>query len=111
MAAMFVAALAVPHAFDTDAVLFGLAYFAVRPMHIVLFAEATPHVDVRQAAFRLATDRDPRAWRSSSSRASSTARPRSRAGSSRSRSTTSGPYVFGVRGFSVSADHFAERYG
>ena len=54
MAAMFVAALAVPHAFDSDAVLFGLAYFAVRAMHIVLFAEATPHVDVRQAAFRLA---------------------------------------------------------
>ena len=51
MAAMFVAALAVPHAFDTDAVLFGLAYFAVRLIHIVLFAEATPHLDVRQATF------------------------------------------------------------
>jgi low temperature requirement protein LtrA len=110
MAAMFVAALAVPHAFDTDAVLFGLAYFAVRLMHIVLFAEATPHVDVRQAAFRLAR----------------TAIPGPAllvvAGFVDGKAQIalwvlalaidySGPYVFGVRGFSVSADHFAERYG
>jgi low temperature requirement protein LtrA len=81
MAAMFVAALAVPHAFDTDAVLFGLAYFAVRAMHIVLFAEATPHVDVRQAAFRLA------------------------------RTAIPGPALLIVAGFVVSAEHFAERYG
>ena len=54
MTALFVAALAVPGAFGDDGVLFGVAYLAVRVMHIVLFAEATPHVDVRQAAFRLA---------------------------------------------------------
>jgi low temperature requirement protein LtrA len=110
MAAMFVAALAVPHAFGEDAVLFGLAYFAVRLMHIVLFAEATPHVDVRQAAFRLARTAIPGpallvvagfmdGW---------------------AQIVTwllalgidySGPYVFGVRGFVVSAEHFAERYG
>jgi low temperature requirement protein LtrA len=110
MAAMFVAALAVPHAFDSDAVLFGLAYFAVRLMHIVLFAEATPHVDVRQATFRLAR----------------TAIPGPAllivAGFLDGRAQIAlwvvalvidygGPYVFGVRGFSVSAGHFAERYG
>jgi low temperature requirement protein LtrA len=110
MAAMFVAALAVPHAFDSDAVLFGLAYFAVRFMHIVLFAEATPHVDVRQATFRLAR----------------TAIPGPAllvvAGFLDGPAQIAlwvvalvidygGPYVFGVRGFSVSADHFAERYG
>jgi low temperature requirement protein LtrA len=110
MAAMFVAALAVPHAFDSDAVLFGLAYFAVRLMHIVLFAEATPHVDVRQATFRLAR----------------TAIPGPALlvvagfldGSAQIALWVvalvidyGGPYVFGVRGFSVSADHFAERYG
>ncbi len=110
MAALFVAALAVPHAFDSDAVLFGLAYFAVRVMHIVLFAEATPHVDVRQAAFRLARTAIPgpallivagfldggaqiALWILALA------------------IDYSGPYVFGVRGFSVSADHFAERYG
>jgi low temperature requirement protein LtrA len=110
MAAMFVAALAVPHAFDSDAVLFGLAYFAVRLMHIVLFAEATPHLDVRQATFRLARTAIPGPaliivagffdgsteivlWLVALT------------------VDYAGPYVFGVRGFSVSAEHFAERYG
>ncbi len=43
MGAMFVAALAVPNAFGNDAVLFGLAFFMVRVLHIVLFAEAHHH--------------------------------------------------------------------
>ena len=109
MAAMFVAALAVPHAFDNDAVLFGLAYFAVRVMHIVLFAEATPHVDVRQASFRLARTAIPGpallvvagfldGWAQITLWLVALA------------IDYSGPYIFGVRGFSVSADHFAERY-
>ena len=109
MAAMFVAALAVPHAFDTDAVLFGLAYFAVRVLHIVLFAEATPHLDVRQASFRLARTAIPgpallivagfldgwveiAVWLAALT------------------IDYSGPYIFGVRGFVISAGHFAERY-
>jgi low temperature requirement protein LtrA len=109
MAAMFVAALAVPHAFDSDAVLFGLAYFAVRAMHIVLFAEATPHVDVRQATFRLARTAIPGpallivagfldGW------------PQIAVWLAALTIDYSGPYIFGVRGFSISADHFAERY-
>jgi low temperature requirement protein LtrA len=40
MAAMLLVALAVPEAFDADAVLFGLAYFAVRVLHVVLYAIA-----------------------------------------------------------------------
>jgi len=110
MGAMFVAALAVPQAFGNDAVLFGLAYFLVRVLHIVLFAEATPHVDVRQAAHRLARTAIPgpalivvagfvdggaqiACWLLALA------------------IDYSGPYIFGVRGFSVSAEHFAERYG
>ena len=110
MAALFVAALAVPGAFGDDGVLFGVAYFAVRVMHIVLFAEATPHVDVRQAAFRLGRTAIPAPallviagfldggaqialWLLALA------------------IDYAGPYVFGVRGFSVSAGHFAERYG
>jgi low temperature requirement protein LtrA len=110
MAALFVAGLAVPGAFGDDGVLFGVAYFAVRLMHIVLFAEATPHVDVRQAAFRLARTAIPgpalivvagfldgaaqiALWVVALA------------------IDYAGPYVFGVRGFSVSAGHFAERYG
>jgi low temperature requirement protein LtrA len=110
MAAMFVAALAVPQAFGADAVLFGLAYFAVRILHIVLFAEATPHVDVRQAAFRLARTAVPGpallvvagfldGWAQVACWLLALT------------IDYSGPYVFGVRGFVVSAEHFAERYG
>ncbi|MGH3027253.1 MAG: low temperature requirement protein A, partial [Gaiellaceae bacterium] len=109
MGAMFVSALAVPNAFGNDAVLFGLAYFTVRVLHIVLFAEATPHVDVRQASYRLARTAIPgpalivvagfldgnaqiACWLVALT------------------IDYAGPYVFGVRGFSVSAEHFAERY-
>ena len=110
MAAMFVAALAVPHAFDSDAVLFGLSYFAVRALHIVLFAEASPHVGVREAAFRLARTAIPGpallivagfadGWAEIALWLTALA------------IDYLGPYVFGVRGFVVSAEHFAERYG
>src|SRR3954470_5667755 len=40
MVALLVASLAVPHAFDDDAVIFGAAYLFVRAMHIVLYAIA-----------------------------------------------------------------------
>ena len=110
MGAMFVAALAVPHAFGDDGVLFGVAYLVVRLLHIVLFSEATPNVDVHEAAIRLARTAVPgpallvvagfldggaqiAAWIAALT------------------VDYLGPYVFGVRGFSVSAEHFAERYG
>ena len=38
MAAMLVAALAVPGAFGEDSVVFGFAYFAVRAIHILVYA-------------------------------------------------------------------------
>jgi low temperature requirement protein LtrA len=38
MAAMLLAALAVPHAFGDDGILFGAAYFLVRVLHIALYA-------------------------------------------------------------------------
>jgi low temperature requirement protein LtrA len=40
MGAMLVVSLAVPEAFDSDGVAFGTAYFAVRALHIVLYAIA-----------------------------------------------------------------------
>jgi low temperature requirement protein LtrA len=40
MAAMLVVALSVPEAFDANAALFGLAYFAVRLLHLALYALA-----------------------------------------------------------------------
>ena len=41
MGAMLVVALAVPHAFDVDGVVFGIAYFSVRALHLVLYAIAS----------------------------------------------------------------------
>jgi low temperature requirement protein LtrA len=40
MAAMLVVSLAVPNAFGTDGVTFGVAYFVVRALHLVLYAIA-----------------------------------------------------------------------
>ncbi|MFC6765568.1 low temperature requirement protein A [Natrinema soli] len=42
MAAMLIVGLAVPRAFGGDAVLFGIAYFVVRLLHVGLYAVATP---------------------------------------------------------------------
>jgi low temperature requirement protein LtrA len=54
MAAMLVASLAAPGAFGRDALAFGLAYTAVRLLHILVYALATDDVDVRAAVRRLA---------------------------------------------------------
>jgi len=101
---------AFPEAFGDHGVIFGVAYLAVRVMHIVLFAEASPDVDMRQASLRLARTAIPGpallvvagfldGW------------PQIALWIVALAIDYSGPYVFGVRGFSVSAEHFAERYG
>src|SRR3712207_432996 len=54
MAAMLVASLAVPDAFGEDGVLFGLSYFVVRLLHVVLFVLATGNTpESQQAMLRL----------------------------------------------------------
>lgn len=53
MAAMLIVALAVPDAFGDDGVLFGLAYFVVRALHVVLYVLATDP-ETRDAILRLA---------------------------------------------------------
>jgi low temperature requirement protein LtrA len=53
-AAMFVAALAVPNAFGRAGVLFGVAYFVVRALHVGLYAIATESTPgTRDGIFRL----------------------------------------------------------
>jgi low temperature requirement protein LtrA len=53
--AMFVAALAVPHVFGDDGVLFGAAFLVVCAMHITLYALAgRGHPDLFRAVLRLA---------------------------------------------------------
>ena len=110
MGAMLIAALAVPGAFGDDGVLFGAAYLVVRVLHIVLYAESAPDVGVRQAAFRLARTAIPAPtllvlagfldgsaqivlWLAALA------------------IDYAGPYVFGIRGLTVEAGHFAERFG
>ena len=110
MAAMLVAALAVPGAFGDDALLFACAYALVRWLHVFIFAEANDDVDTAEAIRRL----------------SRTAIPGPALlilaafvdGAARDALWVvalgidfAGPYVFGVRGFRVSPAHFAERFG
>ncbi len=54
MAAMLVAALAVPQAFGDDSVVFGFAYFAVRAIHILVYARGVEDTDIRGAIMGLA---------------------------------------------------------
>src|SRR5918998_6787921 len=54
MGAFLVAALAVPHAFDDDALVFAVAYALARWLHIFIFAEANDDVDASEAIRRLA---------------------------------------------------------
>jgi low temperature requirement protein LtrA len=54
MAAMLVAATALPDAFGRQALVFGCAYFAVRVLHVVLFVFVARHdAEVRVAVVRL----------------------------------------------------------
>jgi low temperature requirement protein LtrA len=54
MGAMLITALAVPGAFGEDSVVFGLAYLAVRAIHIAVYAYGAPEVDNRDAILKLA---------------------------------------------------------
>jgi low temperature requirement protein LtrA len=55
MAAMLIASLAVPDAFDEYGVLFGLAYFIVRLLQVALYSLATGDTpETRHAILRLA---------------------------------------------------------
>jgi len=54
MAATLVASLAVPGAFGSEALVFALAYAVVRLLHIVIYILAAPTADVRAAIERMA---------------------------------------------------------
>lgn len=109
MAAMLVAALAIPNVFGDDGVLFGVAYFAVRVLHILFFAYASAEVSVVEAVRRLAVTAIPA--------------PALLIAAGFTDGVVqvllwclalaidfSGPYVLGVAGYRVSPAHFAERF-
>jgi low temperature requirement protein LtrA len=109
MGAFLVAALAVPHAFDDDALLFAVAYTAARWLHIFIFAEANEDIDAAGAIRRLARTAVP---------APALLIVGALLGGPAQTVLWiialaidfAGPFVFGVRGFQVSAGHFAERF-
>jgi low temperature requirement protein LtrA len=109
MGGFLISALALPRAFTDDALIFALAYAAVRWLHIFIFAEANDDVDAGLAIRRLARTALPGpallivaafldppyqalVWIAALT------------------IDFSGPFVFGVRGFRISAGHFAERF-
>jgi low temperature requirement protein LtrA len=110
MGSMLVAALATPHVFGNDALIFGLAYAAVRWLHIFIFAEANEHVDTATAVRVLARTALPApllliaaAFFDGTAQAAIWIVALA--------IDLGGPMVFGVRGFRVEAGHFAERFG
>ena len=50
MICMLIASLAIPGAFEDDALLFAVAYLGVRVLHVALFLTATDSADVRASA-------------------------------------------------------------
>jgi low temperature requirement protein LtrA len=111
MAAMLFVALAVPGAFGDDALLFGIAYFVVRALHLVLYAIVSrDDPDLRGALLRIAPsellgasllvlagflDGDARiaAWLVALA------------------VDYLGPAVMNLHGWRIAPDHFAERHG
>jgi len=109
MGAFLVTALAVPDAFNDDAVLFGVAYAIARWLHIFIFAEANDDVDTGQAIARLSRTAIPGpALLIAAGFLDGTAQ--AALWLVALAIDFSGPYVFGVRGFRVSPGHFAERF-
>ena len=110
MGAMLIAALAVPHAFDDDALIFGLAYAAARWLHIFIWAEANEDATVGHAIVRLGLTALPGTSLLVIAGLVDDGTLRAALWIVGLSIDYAGPYVFGVRGFRVSAGHFAERF-
>jgi low temperature requirement protein LtrA len=110
MGALLIAALAVPHAFDDDALLFGLAYAVARWMHIFIWAEANDDVDIGQAVVRLSRTAIPGPALLIVAGLVDDGTLRALLWIVGLSIDYAGPYVYGVSGFRVSAGHFAERF-
>jgi low temperature requirement protein LtrA len=110
MAAMLVAALATPHVFGDDALIFGFAYAGVRWLHIFIFAEANEHVDTATAVRVLSRTALPAPLLLIAA-AFFDGTVQGAIWVAALAIDLAGPLVFGVSGFRVSAGHFAERFG
>ena len=110
MGAMLIAALAVPHAFDDDALIFGLAYAAARWLHIFIWAEANEDATVGNAVVRLGLTALPGTSLLIVAGLVDDETLRAALWIVGLSIDYAGPYVFGVSGFRVSPGHFAERF-
>jgi low temperature requirement protein LtrA len=110
MGAILIAALAVPHAFDEHALLFGVAYAVARWLHIFIWAEANDDVDTGQAIRRLARTALPGPALLIAAGLVDDGTLRAALWIVGLSIDYAGPYVYGVSGFRVSAGHFAERF-
>jgi low temperature requirement protein LtrA len=110
MGAFLIAALAVPHAFDDDALVFALAYAVARWLHIFIFAEANDDVDAGMAIRRLARTAIPGPALLIVAALVDEGTLRTVLWIVALALDFAGPYVFGVRGFRIAAGHFAERF-
>jgi low temperature requirement protein LtrA len=111
MGALLFAALAVPHAFGDDALLFATAYAVPRWLHIFIWAEANENVDTGEAIVRLARTALPAPLLLIAAGLVGDGTTRAVIWIVALTIDLAGPFVFGVRGFRVSARHFAERFG
>jgi low temperature requirement protein LtrA len=110
MGAMLIAALAVPHAFDEDALIFGIAYAVARWLHIFIWAEANEAVDTGEAIVRLSRTAVPAPALLILAGFVDEGTLRTALWIIALSIDLAGPFVFGVSGFRVSAGHFAERF-
>jgi low temperature requirement protein LtrA len=110
MGAILIAALAVPDAFGDDALLFGVAYAIARWLHIFIWAEANDDVDTGEAVVRLARTALPGPALLIVAGLVDDGTLRALLWILGLAIDYSGPFVFGVTGFRVSAGHFAERF-
>jgi low temperature requirement protein LtrA len=109
MAAMLIAALAIPQAFGEDPVTFAVAYFAVRVLHIAVYTYGAPETDARAAMANLAPGLlSAPALLTLAALLGGTAQAILFVVALLIDYVT--PYVRGVAGFRISPAHFAERF-
>jgi low temperature requirement protein LtrA len=111
MGAMLIVSLAVPGAFGADGLLFGVAYFAVRALHVGMYAvvgRADP--DLRRVTVRLAVVMLPAAGLLVLAGALD-GTPRALAWIAALAVDYGGLALVGTAGWRVQAAHFAERHG
>jgi low temperature requirement protein LtrA len=111
MAAMLIVSLAVPGAFGDDALIFGVAYFAVRALHVGMYrVVAREDADLRRVTGRMAASMLPAATLIVLAGVLH-GTPRALAWIAALVVDYGGLAVAGTSGWRVQASHFAERHG